>query len=116
MNNFQYLASNEDNPILPPKKDLKTRESEVRKILEALRTIIHSTEWSSLKETIFDKEQAKLNKELLDDSLSENPNPQKLRFLAGRLFQMKRNDLEKLEAMFHAELTGIRQMLHGKEE
>ena len=114
MNNA-YLASQgvpleletaTDNP------GLKEREAQLTMLIEAIGVIRNSQEWSTLKRLVFDGKVASLQKALLTEARKESPNTLELARLSGELKWAERfADLTKLEAMWRAELTNIRQQL-----
>lgn len=93
---------------------LKEREAELIAILEAIRVIQGSNEWSTLKIKVFDSLTTNLEKDLGSEAKKESPDTNKLNRLAGQLKWAERySDLTKLEQAFRTELTHIRLKLHG---
>lgn len=97
--------------------DLRQREEQLTKIIEAIQTIAGSKEWGTLKIEIFDELVKRLKRELLHESRMEDLKPNKLNRIAGELkWAEKYSDLSKLEQQYRVELKGIRLNLHGKSE
>lgn len=115
MNNSQ-LKIEELQPEVDRKPALRQKEGELVKIIEALRKTEMTSEWSSLKNHIFDGLVEKLEKELLDEAKKDRPDNLALARLNGQLlWARKYADLLKLADLFRLELTRIRQLLYGKE-
>jgi hypothetical protein len=94
---------------------LRQREGELITILDSLKAIQASKEWSSLKNLIFDELAKSLSKELRSEARADNPNVLKLRFIAGQIkWAEKYADLKKLEDTYRLELTNVRIQLYGK--
>lgn len=95
---------------------LRKREEQILKIIEALRGVTQTPEWSTLKAEIFDNLVNVIEKDLKDEAKKEDPNPNKLNRLAGQLKWAERYaDLSKLETTYRVELSGIRKNLYGTE-
>ena len=109
MNNGKIARDSVENVDRTPA--LGERETKVLKIIEAIRGVVITKEWSSLKELVFEGEIQRLEKELQMESLKEEPNPFKLRFIAGQLERAKRYDLVYLENKYRMELLGMRKLL-----
>lgn len=113
MNNSQ-LNIEELSPEVDRKPALRERESELVKIIESLRKVEMSSEWSSLKKYVFDGHVVKLEKELLDEAKKDRPDNLALARLNGQLLWAKKYaDLAKLADLFRLELTRIRLILYG---
>ncbi len=94
---------------------LRKRENELLKIIEALKGVEQSKDWSTLKIEIFDGLVNSLEKQLRDEAKKEDPDTLVLNRLAGQLkWAEKYSDLHKLENIFRVELQKIRQNLYGK--
>lgn len=114
MNNAHIAFNSID--VNDPAPHLAEREAGILKIIEAVRAVASTREWSSLKELVFDGEIQRLENELLHESLKDEPNPYKTRFIAGKLDRAKQYDLNHFEMRLRMELKGIRKLLYGKEE
>lgn len=113
MNNSQ-LKIEELQPEVDRKPALREKESELVKTIEALRKVEMSSEWSSLKNYVFDGQVGKLEKELLDEARKDRPDNLAMARLNGQLLWAKKYaDLSKLADLFRLELTRIRQILYG---
>jgi hypothetical protein len=98
-------------------ESMNEKEAGLVSIIEAIRTINASKEWSTLKEKVFDDLVSLLNSQMTTEARKEIPDTLKLNRLAGQLkWAEKYADLTKLENVFLLELTNIRKLLHGKEE
>lgn len=93
---------------------LREREGQLITILDSLRKVQESNEWSSLKIHIFDDVVKSLSKDLRLEARADAPNPLKLRYLTGQLkWAEKYSDLKKLEDSYRLELTNVRKLLYG---
>lgn len=93
---------------------LREKEGELIKILESIRKIQQTEEWSTLKINVFDNLTVSLSKELTSEAKKENPDTLKLNRLAGQLKWAERySDLSKLEEEFRLQLTNVRKLLYG---
>lgn len=110
MNNSKFaLESLEEEEKVDRSADFKEREAKVVRILEAIRVIRSSVEWSSLKTEVFDGLTARLEKDLREEAKKDQPDPCKLNRIAGQLkWAEKFSDLSKLENVYMVELQGIR--------
>lgn len=116
-NNSLILDLNvlEEKPDTTPQ--LKEREQYLVRVIEALRGVRHSKEWSTLKTELFDGLTASLEKQLKNEARQEDLNVLSLARIAGQLKWAERYaDLEKLEQTFLVELKNIRLNLYGKPE
>lgn len=93
---------------------LRKREGELVKIIEALRKVESSHEWSTLKTEVFNGEIDRLERLLKAESVKRPLNTDQIYFLQGRLEAAKRYSLETLNASFSLELTKIRTQLNAK--
>lgn len=99
------------------KEPLQEREAELVKIIENLRAVSRSKEWSSLKTQVFNGLTESLSKELHSEARKENPDTLKLNRLSGQLKWAERySDLQKLEDEFGLQLKNVRAKLYGKTE
>ena len=107
MNNAQ-IAIEKSEPI--PLEDLYgEQEARIMKIVEAMREIVESKAWSTLKEEVFDRLVSSLEKDLKVEARKGNPDTNKLNFINGKLeWAEKYSDLSKLESSFKLELQRIR--------
>lgn len=96
---------------------LRAREGQLTRVIEAVRKVQSSKEWSSLKTELFDGLTERLVRDLMLEAKKEIPDTLKLNRLAGQLRWAERySDLSKLEQEFMTELTLLKQTLHGKTE
>ena len=110
------LPTLEEKPNVDRTPLLQEREAKLLKIIEAIRGVEKTTEWSTLKSEIFDNLVNVLERELKDEGKKENPDPLKLNRLAGQLkWAEKYSNLSKLENIFRVELSGLRKNLYGTE-
>lgn len=94
---------------------LREKETELITILESLKGIQETKEWSTLKTKVFDGVTESLSREMTIEAKKENPDTLKLNRLAGQLkWAEKYSDLSKLENVFRLELTNVRKLLYGK--
>lgn len=96
---------------------LRQKEGELIEIIDSLQKIQNEEAWSSLKTRVFDSLTSSLERDIASEGKKENPNPLRLRFLAGELKWAERfSDLKKLGDAFRVELTNVRKQLYGKTE
>lgn len=99
------------------KPKLQERESQLIRIIESIRGIKQTKEWSSLKSDIFDSLTENLERDLRNEAKKDNPDPLKLNRIAGQLkWAEKFSDLNKLEEVYRVELQGVKIKLYGKNE
>ena len=107
-----HLVNEETRDIKPI---LREREGKLVKILDAIRGVMDTVEWTTLKEEIFDDLSTTLEKQISIEARKETPDTLKLNRLAGQLkWAEKFSDFKKLEQVFRTELNNIRQQLYGK--
>ncbi len=95
---------------------LKNREGQLIKIIEAIESVGKSEAWSTLKTEVFDSIVNILEREIKDEAKKESPDTLKLNRLAGQLkWAEKYSDLSKLGGVFRQELIGLRKTLNGTE-
>lgn len=120
MNNSKFaiesISLEEEKPVdIRPK--LRTEEEKILKIVEAIRGVSETPQWSTLKTEIFDNLVNILEKGLHDEAKNESPDLLKLSRIAGKLeWAEKYADLHKLEGEYMGKLTNVRQKLYGKSE
>lgn len=93
---------------------LKQKEAEVVKIIEAIRTILSTAEWSTLK-SVFDSRVEDLERRLRVESERISLNDSEIYRLQGRLSEARKYDLEKLAEVYRLELTNIRKLTQPTE-
>ena len=95
---------------------LRETEAKTIRIVEALQGTQKTKEWRTLKEEIFDGFASSLEREIKSEARSENPNPQKLNRLSGKLEWAERfSDLAKLEDYYKIQLKNLKIKLYEKE-
>lgn len=95
---------------------VEERETFLISVIELLQRVRLSEDWSSLKQRVFDGLTAKLEKELRDEAMKEDPNTNRLNRLSGELKWSRRfSDLEEYEKTLRVELAAIRKR-YGKSE
>lgn len=98
---------------------LRERESELVRVIEAIKVIADTKEWGTLKNYVFDGVVEKLEKDLLTEAKKIDPDKQKLASVNGQFAWAKKYaDLESLADVFRVELTQIRKQIksYGREE
>ena len=119
MNN-SFIALDSTEPILKEEEFdrtpwLRGRETELVKIIEAMKRVAVSDDWSTLKSNIFDGVVEFLEKELLTEAKKDQPDTLKLASLKGQFVWAKKYaDLDSLTNAYKNELLGIRKQLNGK--
>lgn len=94
---------------------LRKREGELVTLIEALRRVEESDDWSTLKTALFDGVVENLEKRLKSESTKPEINTSEIYKLQGQLAWAKKySDLGTLARVFRLELTNITQQLNGK--
>lgn len=94
------------------KESLRIRQTELIKILEALSKLGQSEEWNVLKELIFDKSLASIERQMLNYSKEPKINTDKLYKLQGEWDWAKRYfDIERFAESLKKELEEINKIL-----
>ena len=116
MNNSQVFTYS--LPEISPVSEEVAQEKEARytRIISALETIAHSSEWSTLKIEIFDGLAERTRNRLMAEAKGVAPDANKLNRLSGMLEWADRYaDLGKLVSEFKAQLNALKNK-HGKSE
>lgn len=117
MNNSRLAIESIDLHVEEPvdkSEQFRAEEARLVKIIESLQGVQQTSEWSSLKELIFDGLPKRLKSELLTEAKRENPDTNKLNRITGELkWADKFSDLKKLEDSYRVELTNVRIRLHA---
>jgi len=93
---------------------LRERETELIRLIEAIRDVNASESWSTLKEEVFDGVLVSLEKEIFSEARKDAPDLLKLSRLSGQLKWAERySNLDKMESELRTELTNVRLKLHG---
>lgn len=110
---IDFVALQEPHAV-DPAPLLREREEKLTKIIEAIRGVQQSQDWSTLKTQIFDDLVPSLERDMKNESKKDEPSPLKLTRLAGQLKWAERYaDLGKLESVYRLELSNIRKQLYG---
>lgn len=114
-NNSQFFDTPKEAP--DPKVKLREMEAQLVRIIEALRGIEHSQEWSTLKTEELDGLSARLERDLREEAMQDDPDPKKLNRITGELRWAKRfSKLEKWIERKEVELKQVRLNLYGKSQ
>lgn len=89
------------------KDELRKRQTELIKTVEAIDEVIRSNGWQILREE-FEGLYARLEKQLLNEAKTEEPNLKKIYRLQGEMATAKRFDLPTWEERLKKELQGIK--------
>lgn len=93
---------------------LRERQAKLLKLIDAIRSVQKSKEWSSLKTELFDGLTESLQGRIFNEATKDTPDPLKLARLTGELrWAEKYSDPSKLEQEFLSELANIKEKLHG---
>lgn len=112
MNNsyFADLVISDEETDLSPR--FREREVQLRRIIDALRKIMGTKEWSTLKELLFDGIVARLTAARNYEAAKENPDTNRLNRLTGQLLWADSySDLRKLEALYSEELINVKEKI-----
>lgn len=91
---------------------LREREATLVRLVETLRRVAASEDWSSLKKELFDGVVETLEKNQKAEAESDKPDPLKLTNITGQLaWARKYSDLNKMADIYMAELQNVRQQL-----
>lgn len=91
---------------------LKEREATLVRLIETLRRVAQSEDWSSLKKELFDGVVETLEKQQKSEAEKDKPDPLALAKINGQLvWARKYSDLAKLADAFMPELKNIRAQL-----
>lgn len=116
MNNAWLAQQDVDLSLEGPlvsRETIEEQESEIVRVLEAVRDVQKSKAWSTLKELVFKSLADSLLTELTREARRDTPDPIKLSRLAGQLkWAEKYADLSKMEDEYKTRLLSIRQF-HG---
>ena len=96
---------------------LRSEESRLLKIVNAIQEVQNTKAWSSLKEEIFDSLVNTLEKELRSEAEKIDVDPNKLNRISGELkWARKFSDLQKFENEKMVKLQRVKLQLYGKEQ
>jgi hypothetical protein len=94
------------------KTNLRKTQADLMRLLEALSKLDKSEEWNVLKELVFDKSVASIERQLLSESLNETIETNKLYKLQGELAWAKRySDVNRLADTLKTQLKDIKNRL-----
>ena len=93
---------------------LKEREAHLVKVLEAIKGVVETREWSSLKTLIFDSRLEETRKAIFLEARKETPNLQILAKLNGKYEEVRKYaNLHEFAKTLEQELTSLRLKIHG---
>ena len=96
---------------------LRSREEELVEIIRAIREMVNTEQWSTLKRHVFDGVVEKLEKQLKDEATRPELNQPELYRLQGQLVWAKRySDMDTLADAFRLELTNVRRQINPPAE
>lgn len=105
MNNALYTDTGEETDLTP----YRERESELVKIIEAVKSLSANPDYQLLKLLIFDGLVSTLEKRLSAEVFKKPLNEPEIYALTGQIVWAKKfSDLDKLADAYRLELTGIR--------
>lgn len=97
-------TSKPDNSLV-----IKERETTLVRLVETLRRVAASEDWSSLKKMLWDDVVETLERQQKSEAEKTPADPVKLAQITGQLvWARKYSDLDKLASVFMTELQGIR--------
>lgn len=114
MNNSKIALDNfsieeQENDRLP---ELRKREVELVRTIEAINVVADSEAWSTLKELLFDSLEQSLERRLKSESEKSELNSAEIYRLQGQLVWAKKyGDFKKLCDFFRLELSNIRKQI-----
>ena len=109
-----YLLSTEKEDLTGP---LKEREANLVKMIDALKAVAGTKEWSSLKTLIFDGRVEETRKAIFHEARKDKPDLQMLAKLNGKYEEVRKYaDLLELAKVFQVELNNIKIKLHGTQQ
>ena len=96
---------------------LRTRESELVNIIEAIKGLEGNIDWSTLKSKVFDGVSESLERRLHQELLKSELNPPEIYKLQGQIAWAKKySKLDTLATVYRAELTNVRSQLNPPTE
>ncbi len=118
MNNASIVIDNSskdpDKELLPR---LRSEESRLTRILEAIQEVEGTKAWSTLKIEVFDNLVNVLEKDLKTEAEKPDPNPNRLNRITGEIKWARRySDLSRFGNEKRVELQNIRIQLNGKSD
>lgn len=114
MNNSKLTIEqfNLDNQEIDRTPWLKEREGTLVKLVETLRRVAQSEDWSSLQKELFDGVVEALERQQKSEAEKDKPDSMVLAKINGQLvWARKYSDLKKLSDIFMEELKGVRKQL-----
>lgn len=116
MNNSLLSVEIEEQPI-EVAQSLRARESELVRIVEAVKAVETSAEWSTLKSLVFDGVLGNLERRLASEATRSELNNSEIYKLQGQIAWAKKySDLDTLANAFRLELINVRQRLNPPTE
>lgn len=113
MNNG-FISDSFEEEVSP---QLRTEESRLIRIIEALKAVQSSQSWSTLKIELFDRLASTLERDLMQEAQKIGADSNKLNRLSGQLeWAEKYADLSKLENRYKVQLSNVKKQLDGKTE
>lgn len=98
----------------PQTKAIQDREAKLMRMIGAIKKVIESEVWSSLKTEVFDSLLEENRKELFHEARKDQPNTHVLAKLNGKYDVLKKyHDLAELGKVFQAEFTNLK-IKYGK--
>lgn len=111
------LSSLSEEETLTPTTGRRERETELVNLVDAIRNVLMTPEWSSLKEKLFDGLVERLERQLITAATRKVVDEKEIYHIQGQLVWAKRfSDLEKLADMYRLELTSVRRQLNPPTE
>lgn len=92
-------------------EEVKDKEAELMRKIEALKSVLEGEGWSSLKTLVFDPKEAELKQSIFNEARSENPDTHKLAKLNGRYEEVRRYaHLKDFANQLQTELNNLRKI------
>ncbi len=107
----EYLLSPDGKD---PTGQLQEREAHLVKVIDAIKAVAGTREYSSLKTLIFDGRLEETRKAIFYEARKDKPDIQLLAKLNGKYEEVRKYaDLNELAKVFQTELTHLKIKLHG---
>ena len=88
---------------------LQDRQNELVRTIEAINEVLSTKAWQTLKELIWDRDIAKIDRLLLAETKKDEPQLKTIYVLQGEYNRSKRYDLRSYAEMLQKELQGIKE-------
>lgn len=97
---------------MSPQEKLSERQDELVKIIEAFVSLNKTKEWATLRELVFDRSQASIERQMFNEANAPEVNANRIYKLQGELAWVKKySDLDRFIETLKIELENIKNQL-----